>query len=56
LLTEIQAYCRFDGANIGERVGKICEVLMPRVEVKESYDGRYARLMADRRISPRKGA
>jgi hypothetical protein len=56
LLTEIQAYCRFDGANINDRVAKIWEVLILRPEVKELYDGRYATLMIERGISPQKGA
>jgi hypothetical protein len=52
LLTEIQAYCRFDGAHINERMTKIWGILLPRLEVKELYDARYAKLMADRGLSP----
>lgn len=51
LITEIQAYCRFDGANINQRISKIWGILLPRLEVRELYDGRYARLMADKGIS-----
>lgn len=54
LLTEVQAYCRFDGANINGRIAKIWEILLPRLEVKELYDSRYATLMRERGILPAK--
>jgi len=50
LLTEIQAYCRFDGANINERLVRIWDILLPRPEVKELHDARYRELMASRGI------
>ena len=48
LITEVQAYCRFDGANIDERVCRIWEALIPVFEAKELYDGRYTKLMMDK--------
>jgi hypothetical protein len=51
LITELQAYCRFDGAHINERICKIWEALLPLFEAKELYDGRYSKLMADKGIS-----
>jgi len=50
-ITEIQAYAHFDGANINERICRIWKALEPLFEGKELYDGRYAKLMADRGIS-----
>ena len=51
LITELQAYCGFDGANINERICRIWDALLPLFEAKELYDGRYSRLMADKGIS-----
>ncbi len=51
LNTELQSYCRFDGANINERICRIWEVLLPMFEATELYEGRYRSLMAERRIS-----
>jgi hypothetical protein len=53
MITELQAYCRFDGANINERIRKVWEPLLPLFEAKELYDGRYAKLMAERGIEKR---
>jgi hypothetical protein len=50
MITELQAYCRFDGANINERIRKVWEPLLPLFEAKELYDGRYAKLMAEKGI------
>ena len=36
LITELQAYCRFDGANINERICRIWEDLLPLFEAKET--------------------
>ena len=47
MLTEIQAYCRFDGANINERIGKIWAALLPFPATRELYDGRYGKLMRE---------
>jgi hypothetical protein len=54
MLTEVQAYCHFDGANLNERICKVWAVLVSLFETKELYDGRYAKLMADKRISSRR--
>jgi hypothetical protein len=50
IITEIQAHAKFDGAN-NDRIVKIWDALRPAFEAKELYDGRYARLMANRGIS-----
>jgi hypothetical protein len=50
LLTEIQAYCRFDGANIDDRLCKTWGALLPLHATKELYDGRYAGLMREKGI------
>lgn len=50
MLTEIQAHCRFDGANINERICKVWATLMPFPATKELYDGRYSKLMKERGI------
>lgn len=47
-ITEIQAYCRFDGANINIRIWQIWQALVPLFYAKELYDSRYRELMADR--------
>jgi hypothetical protein len=51
LITELQAYCRFDGHRINERICKIWATLFPLFETKELYDGRYEKLMEERGIS-----
>jgi len=55
IVTEIQAHCRFHGANINQRICDVWEALLPFPVTKELYDGRYARLMRDRGISPHGG-
>jgi hypothetical protein len=52
IITELQAYFRFDGANINERIHNIWNALMPVFEVRELYDERYAQLMKDKGIFP----
>jgi hypothetical protein len=52
IITELQAYFHFDGANINERIHKVWNALMPVFEVRELYDERYARLMKDKGINP----
>lgn len=49
-LTEIQAYFRFHGARINERLHEVWNALLAAPEVKELYDSRYAELMKDRAI------
>ena len=50
MLTEVQAYCRFDGAHINERLCSVWAALVPLFEAKEFYEGRYERVMRDRGI------
>ncbi|MGA2302193.1 MAG: hypothetical protein ABSG77_16035 [Candidatus Acidiferrum sp.] len=51
-LTEVQAYCRFDGARINERLHEIWNALVLMPEIKELYDERYSQLMMERGINP----
>ncbi len=51
MITELQAYCHFDGASINERICKLWETLMPLFEAKELYEGRYSQLMNTRGIT-----
>jgi hypothetical protein len=51
-LTEIQAYFRFDGAHINQRLHKIWDALRVIPEIKELYDERYSKLMQDKGINP----
>jgi len=53
MLTEIQAYCRFDGARINERICSVWASLLPFPTTKELYDGRYSKLMKERGIERR---
>jgi hypothetical protein len=52
VLSEVQAYFRFDGAHINQRLRTVWSSLLRVPEVKELYDGRYAQLMQERGISP----
>jgi hypothetical protein len=52
ILTELQAFFRFDGARINERLHEVWNALLGAPEIKELYDQRYAELMMDRRIEP----
>jgi hypothetical protein len=52
LLTEIQAYFNFPGANIGPRLHQMWNALMQVPEATELYNERYARLMASKGIKP----
>ncbi len=45
LLTEIQHFYKFDGAEIDERLGKIWAAVMPILEVRELYHYRYKGLL-----------
>jgi hypothetical protein len=51
MLTEVQAYFRFDGARINQRLHEVWNALLVAPEVKELYDERYAQLMQDRGIN-----
>jgi hypothetical protein len=53
MLTEIQAHCRFDGANINERICKVWAALMAFQVTRELYDERYSALMKDRGLHAR---
>jgi hypothetical protein len=50
IVTELQAYFHFDGANINERSHAIWTALMPAFAVKELYSERYEQLMKDQGI------
>jgi hypothetical protein len=50
-ITELQAYFKFNGANINERIRKIWDTLLVHMDVKELYDARYAQLMKDKGMS-----
>jgi hypothetical protein len=50
ILTEVQAWCRFDGARINQRLHEIWNVLVVIPEIKELYDERYAELMMQKGI------
>jgi hypothetical protein len=50
IVTEVQAYFRFDGARINERIHEVWQALKPAFEVKELYDQRYGQLMKSTRI------
>jgi hypothetical protein len=50
MLTEVQAYCKFGGANINKRLHEIWNALIVVSEIKELYDERYAQLMVEKGI------
>jgi hypothetical protein len=50
IVTELQAYCKFDGAEINARICRVWDALLPLYDTKELYDGRYSQLMADKGI------
>ena len=52
ILTETQAYFRFDGAHISQRLHEIWNALILAPEIKELYDERYAELMREKGIHP----
>jgi hypothetical protein len=52
MLTEVQAYFRFDGGRINKRLHEVWNALLIAFEVKELYDVRYAQLMKDKGIDP----
>jgi hypothetical protein len=51
ILTEVQASFRFDGARINQRLHEVWNALILAPEIKELYDGRYAKLMEEKGIS-----
>lgn len=51
IITELQAYFRFEGANINERINKVWSSLLAIPEVKELFNERYAQLMKDKGIT-----
>jgi hypothetical protein len=53
LVTELQLYFRFDGADINARIENMWAVLTGVFEVREIYDERYCRLMREKGIIPK---
>jgi hypothetical protein len=49
--TELQAYFKFEGHGINERIGQIWAALMPLFEAKELYDEHYAAFMREKGIA-----
>jgi hypothetical protein len=52
ILTELQAFFKFDGARINARLHEVWNALVPAPEVKDLFDSRYAQLMQDKGIKP----
>jgi hypothetical protein len=52
IVTEIQLYFRFDGADINNRIQKMWAALAGFFEADELYRERYAGLMKERGIAP----
>jgi hypothetical protein len=50
IVTELQAYFHFDGANINERIRAMWTAHVPTFAVKELYSERYEHLMKDKGI------
>jgi preprotein translocase subunit Sss1 len=50
IVTEIQGYFRFEGANINQRIHQVWDALLAMPDIKELFDERYAKLMSDRGI------
>jgi hypothetical protein len=50
IVTELQAYCRFDGANIDHRICEVWATLLPSLPTRELYDARYSALMHERKM------
>jgi len=51
ILTELQAYFRFDGARINDRLLQIWSALLGAPEVRDLFGPRYAKLMRDKGIN-----
>lgn len=51
IVTEVQAYFRFDGVHIGKRLHEVWNSLAVVPEIKELYDKRYAELMHTKNIT-----
>lgn len=49
--SEVQAYYKFDGAHINQRLHRVWDALGPAPEVKELHDARYKQLMQDKGIN-----
>jgi hypothetical protein len=50
IATELQAYCRFDGANIDRRICEVWSVLLGFPGARELFDARYGHLMRTRNM------
>lgn len=53
LLTEVQAYFKFEGANINKRLHEVWKALIVAFEIKGLYKDRYKKLMKLKGINPR---
>lgn len=51
LVTELQAFYKFKGANLGERLHDAWNALIVMAEIRELYETRYRELMKARRIT-----
>jgi hypothetical protein len=51
MISELQAYFKFDGANINRRIREIWDILIVHMDVKELYDARCRQLMKDAGIA-----
>lgn len=47
LLTEIQHFFRFDGAEIDKRIGQLWAAMIPMIEIRELYDYRFKGLLRE---------
>jgi hypothetical protein len=51
LVTELQFFFRFDGADINKRIMEMWKALVPLFEAKELYDEHYAGLLIETGIA-----
>jgi hypothetical protein len=53
IVTELQLYFRFDGADINNRICQMWDALLPFFEAREIYEERYKQLIAEKGIMPK---
>jgi hypothetical protein len=53
IVTELQLYFKFEGADINNRICKMWDAIVPFFEVKEIYEERYKPLLEDKGIKPK---